>query len=365
MSDPLLTFRVVKRFPGFALECEATFDSGVTAIFGPSGGGKTTLLNCIAGLDSPDEGEIEVLGQTVFSSSSGVNLPPERRRFGYVFQNSALFPHMNVRDNIMYGYRLTAEHRRMTDPEELVDLFQLSPLLERSVRNLSGGERQRVALARALATSPSLLMLDEPLGSVDMGFKGAIISYLKRVSRELKTPMIYVSHSISEVMALADATLVLLGGKPVVQGRTSKVLVHPGLSHIVDYPTLENLLEGEVVSSPSDGGPAELRVGNALFMAPAVRGEPGETAMISIRAGDIILTLDVPSRISARNVIGAVIEEIHDLGPRILVYVDLGVRMVAEITSGALSELGLTEGQQVYLIIKTNSIMVLDAPMPA
>ena len=362
MKKPLLTFSVTKRFPGFALECEASFESGVTAIFGPSGSGKTTLLNCIAGLTDPDEGDIEVLSRQVFSSSRRKNLPPERRRFGYVFQDSALFPHMSVRENIMYGYKLTPAEHRVTDPDDLVGLFRLSPLIDRSVTTLSGGERQRVALARALATSPDLLLLDEPLASLDGGLRGIIIEYLKRVSRELRTPMVYVSHSISEVMALAESVLVLLDGKRVVHGPATQVLVHPDVSKIADYATLENLLEAEVFSVGGDGQLGELKVGDASLLVPDTRRSAGDTVVISVRAGDIILALDVPPRMSARNVVPARIEELHVVGSRVLVYVDVGARLVVEITPSALAELELKVGQTVQLIIKTNSVMVLDAP---
>ena len=155
-----------------------------------------------------------------------------------MFQSSALFPNMNVRKNILYGYHLTPEGQRTTDPEQLFDLFDLTRLLERSVDTLSGGERQRVALARALATSPRLLLLDEPLASLDVSFKGAIIRYLKRVRQELQTPMIYVSHSVSEVVALAEEMLVLSEGRPVAQGPPSEVLVRPDVGTMADYGAL-------------------------------------------------------------------------------------------------------------------------------
>ena len=361
VTEPLLTFDVVKTFRGFSLECQATFQSGITAIFGPSGSGKTVLLNCLAGLTTPDQGRIELMGQSLFSSPGGDNVPPERRRMGYVFQDSALFPHMTVCDNINYGYKLTPERYRKTDPAHLVELLRLDDLMDRGVANLSGGERQRVALARALATSPNLLLLDEPMASLDAGFRGAIIGYLLRLSRELKTPMVYVSHSISEVVALADSTLVLLNGKEVVYGRTSGVLVHPMVSKLADLATLENLLEAEVVSNGSADGLADLKVGSVQLVAPEVEAGPGERVMVSIRAGDIILTPEVPQRLSARNKVPALIQEVHVLGSRVLVYADVGARIVVEITRAALDELGLREGQRIYLIIKTNSIMVLDA----
>ncbi|MCH8205986.1 MAG: molybdenum ABC transporter ATP-binding protein [Chloroflexi bacterium] len=362
MNAPLLDFSVSKRFEGFHLECQATFDSGVTAVFGPSGSGKTTLLNCIAGLVTPDEGHIEVLGRTVFSSTGRTNLPPERRRFGYVFQDAALFPHMTVYENIMYGYKLTPVERRKTDPEYLAELFHLTPLMERSVTNLSGGERQRVALARALATSPELLLLDEPVASLDVGLRGIILEHLKRSWRELGTPMVYVSHSLSEALAIAENALVLSRGKRVVYGKTSEVLVHPDVSKMADYATLENLVEATVVATGEREGLAELKLGDVVLLAPRVRRDPGSVVMISVRAGDIILALDVPPRMSARNVLQATVEEIHEVGSRVLVYVDVGTRLVAEITPSALEELSLRKGLDVYLILKTNSITVLDAP---
>ena len=361
MREKLISFSVVKRYPGFSLDCQAEFESGITAIFGPSGGGKTTLLNCIAGLVSPDEGEIHVLGETFYSSERNTRLPAEKRRLGYVFQDSALFPHMSVWNNLRYGYRLTSVHRRSIELDQLVEIFQLRKLLERGVAGLSGGERQKVALARALATSPSLLLLDEPLASLDVTFRGIIIRYLKRIWRELGIPMLYVSHSISEVMALADNMLVLADGGRVAEGRPAQVLVQPGVGAIADYATLENLLEAEVVDRSDDDGLATLKVGAARLRVPDVESEPGDAVTVSIAAGDIIIALEVPSKISAQNVLSGTVEEVNVVGARVLVYVDVGQRLVVEITRGALRDLGIRPAQQVYLIVKSSSIMVLDA----
>jgi len=361
MSGAFLEFNVTKRFPGFDLECRGAFEPGITAIFGPSGSGKTTLLNCIAGLTRPDSGEIVVDDEILYSSSTRKSVPPERRRIGYVFQESALFPNMTVRDNVLYGYRLTPAARRKTDPAQLVDLLDLGSLMGRSVSNLSGGERQRVALARALASSPRLLLLDEPLSSLDLGFRGVIMEYLKRIRGEIGTPMVYVSHSISEVMALAEMAFVLHEGKGLAYGRPSQVLIDPAVTGLADYSTLENLLEARVVTQPN-GVLAELQVGNSRWLVRDVHRQPGEMVMISVRAGDVIVALDVPSKISARNVIGAVIDDLHVLDDQVLVYADIGVRIVVEITPAALEDLGLQKGQELYLIIKTNSILVLDRP---
>jgi molybdate transport system ATP-binding protein len=360
MTIPIVDFHVVKKYPSFTLDCQASFESGVTAIFGASGSGKSTLLDCIAGMIQPDEGYVNFQGQSLFSSTGKEHVPPDKRRFGYVFQDSALFPHMNVKSNIEYGYKLTPESLRMISTEEVISLFQLSKLLNRSVRNLSGGEKQRVALARALATSPDLLLLDEPLASLDGSFRGAIIRYLKRVRSTFGTPMIYVSHSASEVMALADHMLVLRKGRPVTYDKVSSALVHPDLSEIADYATLENLLEAEVLSNDGSGSLAELRVGEATLIAPATQRGPGENVMVSIRAGDVILADEIPSRMSARNTIKSKIREIHVLDYRVLIYVDIGVQVIVEITQASLMDLGLKVGEDIYLIIKTNSVVILD-----
>ena len=362
MGDPLIGFQISKRYPGFSLECEAGFEAGITAVFGPSGSGKTTLLNCIAGLDTPDAGEITVLGEAIYSSRARKNMPPEKRRFGYVFQDPALFPHLTVWDNIRYGYRLTPVDQRKIEPEQLVELFRIEHLVDRSVANLSGGERQRVVLARALATSPRLLLLDEPLASLDAGFRGVILRYLNRVWRELKTPMVLVSHSMSEVVALARDVLVLSHGRAVVQGSPSQVLVHPELTAIADYPTLENLLEAEVLPRADGAGPTQVAVGSVRLTVPEVNANEGDSVTVSIRAGDILLALDEPSNISAQNILRGTVEEVHGVGAQVLVYVDVGARLVVEITPSSLHDLGIGTGKDVYVIIKSTSILVLDAP---
>jgi molybdate transport system ATP-binding protein len=359
VAEPFIDFSIQKRFSGFDLDCEATFGPGVTAIFGPSGTGKTTLLNCLAGLLRPDSGHISVDGRTVFSSVEKTDVRPEKRRFGYVFQDSALFPHKSVRDNIHYGYKLTPPDLREVDLDNLVDMLGLSPLMERNVKNLSGGEKQRVALARVLAISPRLLLMDEPLASLDARFKGTIISYLKRIVRELKIPLVYVSHSLSEVMALSDDTLAIDGGRAVAFGPTRTLLGSSAISSVADYSTLENILEAEVLTSEDGPSTSIIRVGDVEMLVPQLDAAPGDKVIVSVRAGDIILSLGVPPMISARNIIKAKVREIHDLGSQVLVFADVGERITVEITPSALADLGLREGSDVYLVIKTNSIIVL------
>ena len=356
-----LKFEVARRLGSFRLECAATFASGVTAVFGPSGSGKSTLLNCIAGVITPDEGCVDILGRVVFSSSARIDLRPESRRLGYMLQEAALFPHMSVRENILYGYGLTPTERRRIHPDELVKLFGIGTLMDRSVANLSRGEGQRVALARALATSPDLLLLDEPTAALDAVMRGTILEFLLRCWRELSTPMVYVSHSLSEVLAIADEVLVLSDGRRVAYGKTTDVLVHPDVAKMAEYSVLENILEARVIAAGGQTGMSELALGEVVLFGPRIDREPGSSVMISMRASEIIVALDVPPKLSARNVVRAVIEEVHEVASGVILYVNVGVRLVVEITYGSTKELGLARGREVYLIVKASSIMVLDA----
>ena len=361
MGD-VLDLRVRKGYPGFELAVSASFPPGIVAVFGPSGSGKTTLLNCVAGLVSPDDGEIVLKEQVLFSSKKKVNLAPERRRLGYMFQESLLFPHLNVRDNIHYGYRLTPPPLRRIDPARLVDLLELGPLMDRRPNSLSAGERQRVVLARALATSPEMLLLDEPLGSLHVGIKGRILRYLKAVDRELSIPMIYVSHSISEVLALAHKALIIDRGRQVAFDEPRKVLSEPGAMPSMDAETLENLFDVAVMEHLPSSGISLAQLGETTLALPHLGGEVGRVVSIAIRASDIILASERPERISARNIIKARIQQIHSLGHRVLVHAhpDGGRVWLTEITPDALTNLGLKEGEEVYLVIKSSSIMPLD-----
>lgn len=203
-----------KQMGGFRLE--AAFQApaqGVTALFGPSGAGKTTLVNIIAGLVRPDQGRVALGQRVLFDSAQGVNLPPERRRVGLVFQDGRLFPHLSVRSNLTYGLRLLPPEQRRLELEEVVELMGISHLLARRPATLSGGEKQRVGVGRALLTSPELLLLDEPLASLDQGRKDEVLPFLARLPQRLQVPMIYVSHSRQEIEFLEAKVIHIVGGR--------------------------------------------------------------------------------------------------------------------------------------------------------
>ena len=358
--NTVLSLNLRKNFPGFELSVNADLPSGIAAVFGPSGSGKTTLLKCIAGLDRPDDGEIQLRGQVLYSRAGRINLAPERRRVGYMFQENLLFPHLNVEENIHYGYNLTPESRRMVDPGQLVELLELRPLMQRRTAGLSTGEQQRVALARALAASPNLLLLDEPLASLHVSIRGRILRYLKAIRRELSIPMIYVSHSISEIMALADSALVLDKGRQVAMDEPRSLLGQSAAAPLIARESLENIFDVNVTEHLPESGITLAALGETVLALPQIDAPVGQPVSVSIKASDVILASEPPRRISARNILEARVERVNATGRSILVHAVLEQPWVAEITPDALTNLNLQEGEKVYLVIKSSSISLLD-----
>lgn len=215
----MLSLHLVKQLGDFSID--VAFDSpqvGVTALFGRSGAGKTSVVNMLAGLLRPDRGHIAVNGRVLFDAAHGLHVPPEARRLGYIFQDGRLFPHLSVKANLTYGMRLTPPAERRLTLEAVVDLLGIGHLLHRRPARLSGGEKQRVAIGRALLTSPALLLMDEPLASLDGRRKAEVLPFLARLCRERATPIIYVSHSLEEIRHLADRMVILEGGRVAAAG---------------------------------------------------------------------------------------------------------------------------------------------------
>ncbi len=360
-TNGVLRFSFTRVQGDFSLEVAGNFGAGITALFGPSGSGKTTLLNCLAGLLKPDDGEIVLYGRDLYRGSPKMFVPPEKRRIGLVFQDGALFPHMSVSGNIMYGRALTPEADRRVDVDHVVDLLGLRPLMDRSPGSLSGGERQRVAIARALAMSPGLLLLDEPMASLDAHLRGVVLSYLRRVHDDLGIPMVYVSHSISEVLALADDALVLSRGRVVASGRPSRVLLDPVVGGMFGDDPVENLLDGTVIEQGGAGQSGRVRVGAIEIVTPPMDRPSGAPVIVALGAEEIILATEKPSGLSARNVIIGSITDLDPVSNGVYASVDIGVPMFVELTQGAVDALSLERGQDAYLVFKTSSIKLLDA----
>ena len=355
-----IQLNVTKKYGDFELAIQTVIGNGITGIFGPSASGKSTLLNCIAGFEDPDGGQITLNSKTVFSSSSKINISPEKRRVGYVHQHSALFPHLTVRQNLEFGYNLTEKYRRVGNLEDVVHLLQLEQIIERGVTNLSGGERQRVALARSLAASPDVLLLDEPLASLDLPFRGFILEKLREISRGWNLDMVYVSHSVSEMIALADSVIVIRNGMKVVEGNASLLLNNSSVADYVDYGSFENILQG-VVGGSEDENLSALTIGDVRLITPKLASEKGKQATVSIKASDIIVSKYLPAAISARNILKANIASInHSENPTFIDCEIGGWVLTAAITRQSVLDLGLRTSDEVYLIIKATSVIPME-----
>src|SRR6266851_6226137 len=302
-----LSVQIRKRFAGggFELNAEFAIPPGITILFGPSGAGKTMLLDCIAGLAVPDFGRIVMDNQIFFDSGRGTSLPVRRRKIGYVFQDLALFPHLSVESNIQYGLTGVDAGVRDQRSNAIVGSFRISHLRARRPGDISGGERQRVALARALVTDPRLLLLDEPLAALDAVTKSRIVEDLRAWNQIHRIPIVYVTHSREEVFALGEGVLVLEDGRIIAQGTPHEVMTAPRQETVAQLAGFENIFDAIVVATHEDRGTMSCRLAASKveLETPLVRADVGSTLRVGIRAGDILLATVQPTGLSARNVI--------------------------------------------------------------
>ncbi|MFO1037103.1 MAG: molybdenum ABC transporter ATP-binding protein [Geminicoccaceae bacterium] len=332
------------------LQASFTAPPGVTAIFGRSGSGKTSVINCIAGLLRPERGRIVVDGTTLFDSTQGIDLPTHRRRLGYVFQEARLFPHLKVRQNLLYGRWFSGKHGAGS-LDAVTDLLGIGHLLDRRPGALSGGERQRVAIGRALLAEPRLLLLDEPLASLDAARKVEILPYLERLRDEMKVPIVYVSHSVDEVTRLADTLVTMTAGRVVAAGPIGEIMARPGQDDDLGGALLSCRVVGPL---PEDGltlvsHPAgELRVTGELPVGASVR--------LRIDAEDVALVVGSSplTGLSIRNQLRGRVVAITPAGASADVMLDVGGDpMRARVTAAAVRDLGLVPGTPVMALIKS------------
>lgn len=347
-----LNFR--KRLGSFSLDVDCHLEKKVTAFLGVSGSGKSTLLNCVSGTLTPDEGEIAFGEEILYASASGINLPPEKRRFGHVFQEGYLFPHLTVAQNIRYG------QPRPRRASTVVDILEISGLLQRYPKQLSGGQRQRVAIARALAMEPRLLLMDEPLASLDSALKSRIIPYLYHVKDAFDIPILYVTHAFSEVLALADEAFFLSDGKITDSGEPHQLLTAPSAMPIAQLTGVENILSLRVTLSDRERGVTSLKIGGQQLVIPYTDAERGTLLPVAIRAEDIIISLAPDLPISARNMLHGTIQELDVAGDRTLLSILVEEHLLTvKITHEARAQLQLQKGTAVYCVIKANAINLL------
>jgi molybdate transport system ATP-binding protein len=340
------------RFGTFALDVAFKIErTGVTALFGPSGAGKTSIINAVAGLFRPDEGRIVIDGRVVLDTKAGVFVPARERRAGYVFQNSRLFPHMSVENNLRFGWRRAQNPASESEIAHVVALLGLSHLLTRAPLALSGGEKGRVALGRALLAAPDILLLDEPLAALDAARRGEILPYLERLRDETKLPMIYVSHAIDEVARLSDEIVVLRDGCSVEQGSVFDLLTRLD----GDIDPVGAVLDAKVLSHRCEDGLSVLSFDGGRLIVSRIARPEGTRVRVRIRAEDIMLAREEPRAISANNVLPAHVVAIRqDTGPQAEVQLACGaLRLVARITRASVARLELAHDVPVFAIIKS------------
>lgn len=355
----MLELSVRKRLGDFAIDVDFTCEtSGIVALFGRSGTGKTSLVNMLAGLIRPDAGRIVVNGAVLFDAERGIDLPPEARRLGYVFQEGRLFPHLSVRGNLTYGLRRAPATERRIGLEQIVTLLGLEGLVGRRPSGLSGGEKQRVALGRALLANPRLLLMDEPLASLDQPRKDEVLPFIERLRDELGIPIIYVSHSMQEIMRLADTLALVSEGSIVASGPVDALTSRLDLRPLTGRYEAGAVIQARVEGHDEAFGLTDLRFAGGLLKVSHLELAPGTELRVRIRARDVSLALQAPTDTSILNIFPATVRDIgEESGPQVDVLLDVGGSALwARITARSCHQLGLAPGSKVHALIKSAAI---------
>ncbi len=354
----MLEIKVEKKLGAFAVHVAFfTGEVGVTALFGRSGAGKTSVINMVAGLISPDIGHITVKGRKLFDSEQAIDVPPEKRRCGYIFQDGRLFPHLTVRSNLTYGMKLVSRSERYVGYDQVVDLLGIGHLLSRRPAKLSGGEKQRVAIGRALLTSPHILLMDEPLASLDSARKDEVLPFISRLSREVSIPILYVTHSLDEILNLADTVVLLDSGQVAAEGSVEEVMSRFDLQRFAG-PLDEGVVIGTVVEQHDEvAGLTTLRFPGGVLKIPRYDVPLGDRLRVRIRSRDVAISLSRPDKISVQNIFPATVEEVVYASKSLVdVRLDIGCPLLSRITPAAKADLDLTPGQKVHALIKSVAI---------
>lgn len=350
-----LEVRLRHRLGAFSLDVAFAAPDGITALFGRSGSGKTTVVNAVAGLLRPDDGRIVVGNTVLFDRAAGVDVSPHRRRIGYVFQDARLFPHLSVRRNLLYGRRFAAGEGPA--PERIFDLLGIGHLLSRRPGALSGGERQRVALGRAILSNPRILLMDEPLAALDSARKAEILPYLERLRDEMGLPILYVSHSAAEIARLATTVVLIDGGRVTATGPAAQVLADPG-----SIPAIGLRETGAIITARLEGhdgdGLSRLATAAGPLWLPQVAAPPGKALRLRILAQDVMLALHRPEGISALNILPVTLRDLRrGEGPGVMASLAVGEEtLLARITARSAGALDLRPGQDLFAVLKAVSL---------
>jgi molybdate transport system ATP-binding protein len=350
-----LAIDIKHRLGTFLLDARFETGGGLIALFGRSGSGKTSVVNVIAGLIRPDKGLVAVDDAVLVDTSRGIFVPRHRRRLGYVFQEGRLFPHLTVRQNLLYGRWFAAKDQRRDDLDRVVDLLGIAALLERRPGRLSGGEKQRVAIGRALLANPRLLLMDEPLASLDEARKTEILPYIERLRDQSRVPIVYVSHSIAEVARLASTVVLFSEGKVAACGPISEIMQRLDLFPLTGRAEAGAIVEATVERHDERFGLTELRSRAGLWRLPRLDAPVGTRLRLRVRARDVMLAKSAPTDLSALNVMPGVVAGIGARdGPIVEIRVDCGGEaLIARLTRYSVDRLGLAEGAPIYALVKS------------
>ena len=351
----MIEVAVRHRLGAFVLDAAFTAEGGLTALFGRSGSGKTSLVNVIAGLIRPGHGRVVVDRETLTDTGHRIFVPMRKRRVGYVFQEGRLFPHMTVRHNLLYGRWFAPRGGRPDEIDHVIDLLGIGALLARRPANLSGGEKQRVAIGRALLARPRLLVMDEPLAALDEARKAEILPYIERLRDEAGVPIVYVSHAIAEVARLATTMVVLSEGRIAAVGPTASVMGRIDLFPLTGRAEAGAILATRVIAHDTAFGLTVLRAAAGELRVPHLEMPVGSALRVRVRARDVMIALAPPEGLSALNVLpGAVAEIGRSDGAIVDISLDCaGEKLTARLTRRSVERLGLAPGRPVYAVIKS------------
>jgi molybdate transport system ATP-binding protein len=344
-----------RQLPGLLLDIAFTAPAqGLTALFGRSGSGKTSIVQAIAGGLRPDSGRIVIDGRVYFDHSAGLDLPVHLRRVGYVFQDSRLFPHLSVRGNLLFGFKRAAGERKFR-LDGVVELLGIGHLLDRRPHHLSGGERQRVTIGRALLAQPSLLLMDEPLSSLDPPRKSELLAYIEGVRDEMQVPILYISHEFNEVVRLADHLVLVDGGSVIRSGSLMEVASESGIAPLIGRFEAGSIIECRIAAHDDGMALSTLSFAGGQLRVPRVDLDEGTRVRVRIRSRDVAIALSPPLDVSITNqLMGTVLALTAREGPYLDCAIDVGgVTVRALITRDSSARLRLQPGMTVWALIKT------------
>lgn len=360
----MIEFDVKLQRSHFALDLSASFGNGVTGIYGPSGSGKTSLLHLLAGLIKPQAGYIRMNGRMLAEPQKGVWLPPEKRNIGFVFQEGRLFPHLTIRQNLLFAGNRKRRGRSIVRFDDVVSMLEIESLLKKYPAYCSGGERQRVAIGRALLSHPELLLMDEPFSAVDVILRQQILPFIQRVADNYQIPMVIISHDLPDLLKLTDQMALFRQGRIVGHGAYHDLILKPECQSVLEGDGLVNLLKFTVQEElPGDDmlvllGPGRKNRVKVLCERGLLQSNPGKKTTVTLKPDDVILSKERVDNVSAQNQLPGVVHKMVSHNGQRLCIVDVGFPLIAEITETSARQMNLYPGTPVWCLFKSLALKV-------